>query len=520
MNQFFHHLPVSAKIALAPLLVMLCLLAVATQSWVGNGKAATALDELSKTSLPKIAASDLLKERAANLNGMVMQSLAYEGAGFKAEVIAALDKKIAEEFKALAALLAEQKKALDPQQTQSLARLEAAAVALKKFQTIALDVLDMKSAGLATASSFMNSSDAAYAEWRKQITAVVDAEMAQGSESARNTGNTIRTNNAIMLVLLAVALALSVAVNWWCNRMIVGPLSEAVAIAREVAQGNLRQHATTAGSDATGQVLTALGDVASRLNAMIGDIRGTAEQIDTASSEIATGNNDLATRTEQTASALQGTAASIAQLTNTIKLNAETATEASRLASDASQVAQQGGSAVAAVVQTMDAISVQAKRISEIIGTIDGIAFQTNILALNAAVEAARAGEQGRGFAVVASEVRSLAHRSSDAAKEIRGLISASVEQVETGTTKVQAAGETMRRIVTSIEQVSTMVAEISRATADQAQGIQGVNSAVNEMDRSTQQNAALVEQAAAATESLKLLAQGLVQAVSVFRMA
>jgi len=183
-------------------------------------------------------------------------------------------------------------------------------------------------------------------------------------------------------------------------------------------------------------------------------------------------------------------------------------------------VAQQGGSDVAEVVKTMDAISVQAKRISEIIGTIDGIAFQTNILALNAAVEAARAGEQGRGFAVVASEVRSLAQRSGEAAKEIRGLIGASVEQVASGTSKVHAAGETMRRIVASIEQVSTMVAEISRATAEQADAIHGVNEAVSDMDKNTQQNAALVEQSAAAAESLRVQAAGLVQTISVFHVA
>jgi methyl-accepting chemotaxis protein len=183
-------------------------------------------------------------------------------------------------------------------------------------------------------------------------------------------------------------------------------------------------------------------------------------------------------------------------------------------------VAQQGGNDVAEVVKTMEAINVQAKRIGDIIGTIDGIAFQTNILALNAAVEAARAGEQGRGFAVVASEVRSLAQRSSEAAKEIRGLIGASVEQVESGSVKVQAAGQTMHRIVTSIEQVSTMVAEISRATAEQASGIQGVNHAVSDMDKNTQQNSALVEQSAAAAESLRVQAEGLVRAISVFRVA
>ena len=253
---------------------------------------------------------------------------------------------------------------------------------------------------------------------------------------------------------------------------------------------------------------------------MITDIRSGADQIDTAASEISIGNNDLATRTEQTASALQATSSSIANLTNTIKLNAETATQANQLAAESSRVAQQGGNDVAEVVKTMEAISVQAMRISEIIGTIDGIAFQTNILALNAAVEAARAGEQGRGFAVVASEVRSLAQRSGKAAKEIRGLIGASAEQVASGTVKVHAAGETMLRIVTSIEQVSIMVAEISCATAKQADVIHCINDAVFDMDRSTQQNAALVEESAAAAESLKMQAAGLVESISIFHVS
>jgi methyl-accepting chemotaxis protein len=317
-----------------------------------------------------------------------------------------------------------------------------------------------------------------------------------------------------------VALLLGGLLTWFIAHQIVVPLQAAVGIARDVADGNLSLREVRAASDETGQVLRALGEVTQRLNGMIGEIRNGAEQIDTAASEISNGNNDLASRTEQTASALQATSSSVAELANTIRLNAETSIRASQLAAESSHVAKQGGTDVAEVVATMDAISLQAKRIGEIIGTIDGIAFQTNILALNAAVEAARAGEQGRGFAVVASEVRSLAQRSSEAAKEIRVLIGASANQVASGTLKVHAAGETMRRIVASIEQVSTMVAEISRATAAQADAIHGVNQAVSDMDRSTQQNAALVEQSAAAAESLRLQAAGLVQTISVFHVA
>jgi methyl-accepting chemotaxis protein len=519
MNQLILRLPVSIKIALAPLLVMVFLLAVALQSYIGNRQTSSAIEKISQESLPKIASAGSLKERAVQLNGMVMQSLAYEGAGLKPDVIAALDKRIGEEFKALGVTLQEQKKAAAEQSPESLARLTATEEALKKFERSAMDTLDMKSAGLATAASMMSVSETAYADLRKQMTTVVETEMTQGSAAATAVTQTVSFINTGTMVLAVLALLLSSVVTWYCNRLIVQPLSQAVAIARDVADGNLRRHDIVTGGDATGQVLEALDEVTKRLSGVIENIRLGADQIDTAASEISVGNNDLAARTEQTASALQATSSSVEDLTHTIKLNAETAVQATRLAADASQVAKQGGNDVAEVVKTMDGISAQAKRIGDIIGTIDGIAFQTNILALNAAVEAARAGEQGRGFAVVASEVRSLAGRSAEAAKEIRGLIIASIDQVESGTTKVQAAGETMRRIVTSIEQVSTMVAEISRATAEQSDGIQGVNRAVSDMDKNTQQNAALVEQSAAAAESLRVQAEGLVRAISVFRV-
>ncbi len=520
MNQLIQRLPVSAKIALAPLLVMLCLLGVALQSYVGNQRTTSAVNEISASGLPRIAAAGALKERVVQLYGMVMQSLAYEGAELKAEIIAELDKKIVAEFKAVDAMLQTMKKSAENEPAESMARFKATEQALKKFERAALDTLDMKSTGLATASTMMSVAESAYTELRKQMSAVVETEMATGAAAATDVTKTVALVNAGTLIIAAVALVLSAVVTWYCNRLIVRPLEQAVSIARDVADGNLRRHDIQPSSDATGLVLRALADVAERLSAMIENIRKGADQIDTAASEISIGNNDLAARTEQTASALQATASSVDELTSTIKLNAETAVQANQLAADASRIAQQGGNDVAQVVKTMDEISTQAKRISEIIGTIDGIAFQTNILALNAAVEAARAGEQGRGFAVVASEVRSLAGRSSEAAKEIRELISASVDQVENGTAKVQAAGDTMHRIVTSIEQVSTMVAEISRATADQANGIQSVNHAVSDMDKNTQQNAALVEESAAAAESLRVQAEGLVRAISVFRVS
>jgi methyl-accepting chemotaxis protein len=287
-----------------------------------------------------------------------------------------------------------------------------------------------------------------------------------------------------------------------------------------VAGGNLRRQDVQAGRDATGQVLSALDQVSTQLSQTIAGIRGAADQIDTASKEIAQGNLDLSSRTEQTASALQQTAATMEHLSAAVRDNAATAQQAKQLADGALVQARQGGDAVDDVVRTMATIDEQAKRISEITGVIDGIAFQTNILALNAAVEAARAGEQGRGFAVVAQEVRALAGRSGTAAKEIRALIGTSVQQIGEGSGKVRHAGQTMHTIVGSIERVSTLVTEMSVANTQQASGFGEVNEAVSHMDRATQQNAALVEQAAAAAESLRQQSAGLLRSIQYFKTA
>ena len=262
-------------------------------------------------------------------------------------------------------------------------------------------------------------------------------------------------------------------------------------------------------------LLTALRQV----EASIAQVRGNAESINGAATEIASGNADLHQRTEQAASNLQHTASSMEQLTSTVKQTADSARTANQLASSASEVAARGGNVVAQVVRTMDEINTSSKKIADIIGTIDGIAFQTNILALNAAVEAARAGEQGRGFAVVASEVRSLAQRSAEAAREIKTLIGASVERVETGSRLVQDAGKTMGEIVASVQRVTDIIGEISAAAAEQSAGLSQVNGAVTQLDHMTQQNAALVEESAAAAESLKEQSRQLASTVSTFRL-
>ncbi|MFL9924566.1 methyl-accepting chemotaxis protein [Herbaspirillum lusitanum] len=326
---------------------------------------------------------------------------------------------------------------------------------------------------------------------------------------------------ARLLLLISIALALvgGGLITYWLVRSITRPLSEAVQIAQTVAAGDLRSQVMVSGKDETAQLLHALKTMNDNLVNIVSEVRIGTDSIAIASTEIANGNRDLSARTEEQASSLEETAASMEEITSTVQRNAQNAQQANQLAGNASSVAAKGGDMVAAVVGTMQEIGQSSHRIVDIISVIDGIAFQTNILALNAAVEAARAGEQGRGFAVVASEVRTLAQRSATAAKEIKELIGDSVGKINAGTALVDGAGETMQEIVASVKQVAAIMDEITHANREQSAGIDEVNKAVVQMDMVTQQNAALVEQAAAAAESMQDQAAGLARAVSVFKL-
>ncbi|MBB2483621.1 MCP four helix bundle domain-containing protein [Mitsuaria sp. WAJ17] len=323
-----------------------------------------------------------------------------------------------------------------------------------------------------------------------------------------------------LLIFGASAMVTGGALALWLARSITRPLHQAAALADAISHFDLSQRIEAQGNDETGQLLRALQTMQAALVRLIGELRDSTDSINTASAEIATGNMDLSARTEQTASNLQQAAASLTQLTGTVRQTADSATTANQLASSAAETAQRGGAVMGQVVATMGEISESSRRIVDIIGVIDGIAFQTNILALNAAVEAARAGEQGRGFAVVAGEVRSLAQRSAEAAREIKTLIAASVERVESGSRLVTDAGSNMKDIVNSVQRVSDIIGEISAAAHEQREGIAQVNAAVGQLDQMTQQNAALVEQAASAAESLKDQSQRLAGAIAVFRLS
>ena len=351
---------------------------------------------------------------------------------------------------------------------------------------------------------------------------MIDASFEGGQASAAASRKAYEQGRGGTLGLLACSLVVGLLLAAGITRSLLGQLggepAAAAAVARAVADGDLDTRIVLRAGDTT-SLMACLRDMQRGLSRVVSTVREGSEHVATASAEIARGNVDLSSRTEQQASALQQTASSMDQLGSTVTQNADNSRQADSLARAASEVAVRGGAVVGQVVETMRAINESSRKIAEITSVIDGIAFQTNILALNAAVEAARAGEQGRGFAVVAGEVRILAQRSADAAREIKSLIAASVERVEQGTLQVDQAGETMQRVVTSVEQVSQIVNEISAASHEQSAGVRQVGEAITQMDHGTQQNAALVEQSAAAAQSLQQQADQLVRAVAVFKL-
>ena len=359
-----------------------------------------------------------------------------------------------------------------------------------------------------------------YAPMQESMNALIKLQLDTGHDEFAKSQSLYTTVRNTSVIAIVVGVVLAAFIGLRLIRAISAPLNASVRIARGVAGGDLTQNIYVESNDETGQLLQALKDMNDGLVATVSKVRMCTETIGVASSEIAQGNADLSARTESQASSLEETASSMEELTTTVKQNADNAAQANQLVVSASDYAVKGGEVVGQVVQTMGSIKESSRKIVDIIGVIDGIAFQTNILALNAAVEAARAGEQGRGFAVVAAEVRNLAQRSAGAAKEIKALIGDSVEKVDAGSRLVDQAGQTMEQIVTSVKHVADIMGEITSASLEQSAGIGEINQAITQMDEMTQQNAALVEQAAAAAESMQEQAAILAQAVAAFKLA
>ncbi len=493
---------------------LVCLIAVALISLKNAG------GELRHTAIVRVAQLDKLGQlesialqRAVNVRDLAMNEDVKVQATLLAE-----SKRLQDDGKKLFAELRELSSAEDAEGLDGLLAVSGKVDALLTEVSKAIDEARFDDIKPLVLEKVRPQQQAFTAQLRKLVVEKTDAAQNAATTTTALIGKTVfGLSGAALLVALFASVA-----GWLVSRSITSQLGgeplDAVTTAKAIAGGDLSTRFSVKGGKGN-SLMDALNEMQASLVDVVSRVRVASESVATASSEIAQGNQDLSIRTEQQASALQQTAASMEELGSTVRQTADNAKQASQLAVGASLVATQGGDAVNGVVQTMKQINASSKKIADIVGVIDGIAFQTNILALNAAVEAARAGEQGRGFAVVASEVRSLAQRSAQAAKEIKSLIAASVERVDQGTAMVDRAGATMVEVVSSIKRVAAIIGEISEATGEQNTGVEQVSQAVTQMDQATQRNAALVEESAASAASLKSQSAHLVAAVSEFKL-
>jgi methyl-accepting chemotaxis protein len=503
------------KMLLAPAVAIALMVVVVAISFWAMHEQRLGQQELTSRALAARSTASEVESQVATARGEVYRLFSLLG-NLEAKRVERERTALRNRLAGIAALLNK----ADFGQDEELGRRRARCAAeIGKYLKKADDAIDLGSADVNTGLAAMMTADDQYAEVIKALQDG-DAYISQkADELARRTERTSVLSVWLISATLLAAIVAALLVAVRSARATARDLRSASEVAGKLADGDLAARFAIDSRDELGDLSHALDRMREAFAKMIGDIRTTSESVTVASSQIAQGNSDLSARTEQQAGNLQQTAASMEELSATVKNNAHTARQANQLAASASEVAARGGQAVGQVVSTMGEIQASSRKIAEIIGVIDGIAFQTNILALNAAVEAARAGEQGRGFAVVAGEVRNLAQRSAQAAREIKQLISDSVQKVDSGSRQVTEAGQTMRDIVDQVKRVADLIGEITSATLEQDSGIGQINAAVTQLDQMTQQNAALVEQSAAAAESLKHQAARLAQAIAIFKL-
>ncbi|SAL30119.1 methyl-accepting chemotaxis sensory transducer [Caballeronia udeis] len=474
--------------------------------------------ELGNDWLPSVQAAGRMQAYANNARRTSLRSILAVDPKEKQEQRASHDASV---LKLQEVFTKYEKLVSSPEEQQLFDNIKSAWARYAVLDAKLLDLGDKGEAGFNDARA-LSSGEAgtAFTDMLKLIEADIELNRTGAEGQVARAASTYDTAIVSTGLLIAVAVFAGIAIGWLITRSITAPIGRAVVIAETVARGDLTAKIEVTGKDEASQLLAAMRHMNERLVDVVGRVRNSSDSIATGSAQIAAGNTDLSQRTEEQAASLEETAASMEQLTATVKQNAENALQGNSLAASASETAVRGGDVVNRVVQTMSEISSSSAQVAQIITVIEGIAFQTNILALNAAVEAARAGEQGRGFAVVAGEVRTLAQRSASAAKEIKDLISASVQRVNAGSELVDEAGRTMGEVVQSVKRVTDLMGEISAASGEQHTGIEQVNQAVMQMDEVTQQNAALVEEASAAAQSMAAQSGTLRELVSVFRIS
>ncbi|MFD2366924.1 methyl-accepting chemotaxis protein [Pseudoduganella sp. GCM10020061] len=509
-------LRIGPKLLLAPGLVLLLLLALSGASYYGMVRQNASLENMVQVRAARLRDASDVAGSARQAHSDIYRLLAWTNGSFVKERLDKVTAEIHARHQALARQLAGLAKVASPEERKLV---DPSVAALAAYRKEVLETIEMAQVDVSIATNSMQKAEAQFQVLGTRLAELSALERKLAEQAYLAAKDEFRTLGIAMTALVVLSIALSLAVSMLVRRSMLADIRAMTGVVDELAAGRLTAVAASDGRDEIADASRALDRTIAHLNSTMRTITDAVHSIDTASREIASGNIDLSTRTELQAGSLQETASAIHTLTQAVSDTASNARQANDLASKAAQLADSGGQAVDRAVRTMESIRASSRKVVEITGVIDGIAFQTNILALNAAVEAARAGEQGRGFAVVAAEVRSLAQRSAAAAKEIKALIAESVTTIDGGSASVNQAGASMGDIVESVRQVNDIIGRISAASSEQASGIADVNRAVSSMDDMTQQNAALVEQAAAAAESLHEQAANLARAVSVFQI-